>query len=197
MPSETVQHVIKSIREHRERFESFCRSLSAEELARPVPDGTWTVKDFVIHLDTLDSELVRWFEAAAAGTPNVEVRNPDGTAFDIDAWNEREVSQRRDWRLDRILSEAAANRVALIACLETLSDEQIEKTYHFTGDNKRPPADITLKVFLQGWARHDPIHVADMVKALPERAAEPAIQQWLDDTVVKWYQTAMAGPPKR
>ena len=47
---------------------------------------------------------------------------------------------------------------------------------------------------MSGLARHDPIHVADMVKALPERAEEPEIKAWLDDTVVKWYQRAMAGP---
>src|SRR5438093_12383371 len=105
MPGETVEKVIAKIRANRERFETFCRSLTDEELSRPVPGGTWTVKDFIIHLDTLDPELVRWFEAAAAGTPDVRVQNPDGWRFDLDDWNERVVSERRDWPLDRILAE--------------------------------------------------------------------------------------------
>jgi hypothetical protein len=50
---------------------------------------------------------------------------------------------------------------------------------------------------LNGLTRHDPIHVADMVKALPERAADPAIQAWTNDSVVQWYQTTMAGPATR
>ena len=41
--SETVQGVIQSIREQREKFERFCRSLSEEELARPAPDSAWYV----------------------------------------------------------------------------------------------------------------------------------------------------------
>jgi len=197
MPSETVEKVIAKIRANRERFETFCRSLTDEELSRLVPGSTLTDKDFIIHLDSLDPELVRWFEATAAGTPDVHVRNPDGARFDIDDWNERVVSERRDWPLDRILAEASGNREALIESLERLGDEQIEMTYHFSGDNKRPPADVSLKLFLQGWSRHDPIHVADMVKALPERAEDPDIKQWLDDSIVKWYQTAMAGPAIR
>jgi hypothetical protein len=68
---------------------------------------------------------------------------------------------------------------------------------HFTGDNKRDPADIPFKLFLQGLTRHDPIHVADMVKALPERAEAPELKAWLNDTVVQWYQTTMSGPARR
>jgi hypothetical protein len=36
-----------------------------------------------------------------------------------------------------------------------------------------------------------------MVKALPERAEDPALKAWLNDTVVQWYQSTMAGPAKR
>jgi hypothetical protein len=32
-----------------------------------------------------------------------------------------------------------------------------------------------------------------MVKALPERAAEPAIAKWLDDPFVRGYQAVMSG----
>ena len=64
--SETVQTIIQSIREHREKFERFCRSLSEEELGQPVPGSSWVVKDFVSHLATLDAEMARSFEAAAA-----------------------------------------------------------------------------------------------------------------------------------
>ncbi len=67
--SETVQSIIHSIREHREKFERFCHSLSEEELGQPVPGSTWVVKDFVSHLATLDTEMARSFEAAAAGRP--------------------------------------------------------------------------------------------------------------------------------
>jgi hypothetical protein len=196
MASETVQKAIKSIRGHRERFEGFCRSLSAEELARPVPESTWTVNDFIIHLATLDPVIGRWFDGVREGRGN-ELRNPDGTPFDVDAWNEIEVSQRRSWPLERVLAEGAQNRARLIESLGRLEDKDIDQVVRFTGDNKRDPADVPLKLFLLGWGRHDPIHVADMLKALPERRDDPEMVAWLDDPAVKWYQDAMSGPAKR
>jgi len=66
MPSETIERLAGRFREHRRRFEEFCRSLSEEELSRAVPDSAWTVKDFASHLGTLDAELIRWFDAVKA-----------------------------------------------------------------------------------------------------------------------------------
>jgi hypothetical protein len=197
MTSETVLKAIDRFKRNRVRFIDFCRSLSEEELARPVPDSTYRVKDFASHLGTLDPALTQQVEALAAGRVEEVGANPDGTPFDIDKYNDGLVAERRDWSLDQILEEAAGNREQFLAALAELDDEEIEHTLHFTGDNKRPPADIQFKLFLQGLTRHDPIHVADMVKALPERAEDPTIKDWINDTVVQWYQTTMAGPATR
>jgi hypothetical protein len=195
--SETVAGIIGSIHEHRAKFERFCRSLSEEELSRPVPDSTWVVKDFVSHLATLDPELARAFEATAAGRPEDAGRNADGSPFDLDGYNDAQVAERRDWPLERILEEAAGNRAALIETLERLSDEDIAQMMHFQGDAKRSPAQLPLKVFLLGWSLHDPIHVADMLKALPERAGDAELAAWLSHPVIQGYQQAMAGPARR
>jgi hypothetical protein len=197
MTSETVLGLIERFRDNRERFVAFCRSLSDEELARPVPDSTYRVKDFVSHLATLDPVMAQQFERAAQGQMEELGRGDDGSPFDVDKYNDAEVANRRDWSLDQMLEEAAANRAVFLDSLAKLEDEHIDKVVHFTGDNKRDPADIPFKLFLQGLTRHDPIHVADMVKALPERAEDPELKAWLNDTVVRWYQTTMAGPAKR
>ena len=197
MTSEFMLKTIERFKENRVRFVDFCNSLSEEELARPVPDSTYTVKDFASHLGTLDPALTQQVEALAADRVVPMGAGQDGAPFDIDKYNDALVAERRDWPLSKILDEAAQNREELLNALAKLKDEQIEQTMHFTGDNKRPPADIQFKMFLQGLTRHDPIHVADMVKALPERAEDPAIKAWINDRVVQWYQTTMAGPPKR
>ena len=197
MASDTIDRLTDKFRTNRERFEAFCRSLSDEELERPVPDSTYRVKDFASHLATLDTELVRWFEAVREGRSDEPSRSADGSRFDVDKWNDAVVAERRDWSLDQIFVEAASNRERLLSALEALDDEAIERTVHFSGDNKRPPADVPFKLFLYGLTRHDPIHVADMLKALPERADDPELKAWLDDPAVKWYQVAMSGPPKR
>jgi uncharacterized damage-inducible protein DinB len=197
MPGETIDRLTQQFRANRQRFEAFCRSLRDEELSRPVPNSTWTVKDFVAHLATLDTELIRWFEAVREGNTLAPPRSEDGSTFDVDKWNDARIAERRDWPLSQILEEAAGNRQAFLEALSQLTDEQIDKTFHFAGDNKRDPADIPFKLFLYGLARHDPIHIADMLKALPERADDPELKAWLNDPAVKWYQDAMSGPPKR
>jgi len=195
--SETIERLKQQFRTNREQFVVFCRSLSDEELERPVPDSTYRVKDFASHLATLDTELVRWFEAVREGRTDAPARSADGSKFDVDKFNDAVVAERRNWSLDQIFGEAAANRKRLLTALEALDEEAIGRTVHFSGDNKRPPADVPFKLFLFGLARHDNIHAADMLKALPERADDPELIAWLDDPAVKWYQVAMSGPPKR
>ena len=195
--SETVQGIIDSIGEHRQRFQRFCRSLSEEELGRPVPGSSWVVKGFISHLGTLDPEMARSFQGAAEGRPEEAARLADGSPFDLDAFNDGRVAERRGWPLERVMEEASRNRAALIETLGRLTDEDIAQVVHFRGDNKRSPADLPLRVFLLGWARHDPIHASDMLKALPERASDAELAAWTDDPVVRAYQTAMSGPPRR
>ena len=196
MPSNDIDQIIGTFRANRERFEAFARSLGDEELARPVPNSTWQVKDFISHLATLDTESVRWFEALAKGAKD-PTEYEDGTQFDIDEWNDEAVAKRRERSVDQIFAEAEENRERLLKALGRLTDEQVEQVVHFRGDNKRGPTDVKFKMFLFGLARHDPVHVADMLKALPKRAEEPEMQAWLDDPAVKWYQNAMSGPPRR
>lgn len=146
MSSETIEGVIAAITDNRRRFKEFCFSLTEEQLLRPVAGTTWIVRDFAAHLDTLDTALLRWFEGAASTAPFDAASNEDGTPFDVDAFNDARVAERRDWPLDRIFVEAEANRQQLVAALRGLNDEQIERPMYFPGDNKRRPGDVPLKL---------------------------------------------------
>jgi hypothetical protein len=195
MSSETIERVITAIVDNRTRFEAWCRSLSEEQMNRPVPDSTWVVRDFIAHLGTLDPMMERWFRDAAGGQADFR-RGADGGSFDIDHFNDAEVAARRAWPLDRVFNEAAANRERLIDALRALTDETIERNVYFGGDAKRRPGEFALKLFLSGWAQHDPIHVADMLKALPELADDPDLRAWIDNPFVAGYQAAMSRPPR-
>lgn len=190
MMDETIRGIVDSITENRRRFEQFCYSLSDEELLRPVPDSTWVVRDFAAHLGTLDTEMVRWFDGVADGGI-VDSSVAGGEPFDIDAFNDAQVAERRDWPLKRVFAEAEANRAPLIASLSRLTADQIDKAMHFAADAKRKAQDLPLKAFLMGWAEHDRIHTADMLKALHERAADPEIAAWVDHPFVRGYQALM------
>jgi hypothetical protein len=190
--SDTIDAIVATIITNRRRFEAFCYSLSEEELNRTVPNSTWVVRDFAAHLGTLDRAIVGWLRALAAGSDSLDsTRNEDGSEFDVDAFNDAHVLERRAWPLARVFEEAAANRRELIDALRALTDQQIDRPMRFSGDAKRRPGDLPLKTFLVGWAQHDPIHVADMLKALPERAADPELRRWLDNPFVAGYQAIM------
>ena len=81
--------------------------------------------------------------------------------------------------LDRIRKNAA-KRSALDATVETKTDE-------VNGVQRELP----LKLFLAGWSQHDPIHAADMLKALPELRDDPEIKGWIENPFVAGYQAAM------
>ena len=190
--NDTVEQVTPVIRENRRKFQEFCFSLSEDELNRPVPDSTWVVKDFVSHLSTLDSLFIGYVGRLERGEQISMTQDADGATFDLDAWNDAQVAERRSWSIQQIFDEAATNRDALIAGFGTLDEEQVGRLMHFS-DPKRGSADFPLKAFLVGWAQHDPIHVADMLKARPERASDAALQAWLANPFVSGYQTAMSG----
>jgi hypothetical protein len=189
--SEAVEQVISTIIENRVRFETFCLSLTEDESMRRVPGSTWLVKDFASHLATLDTLFVRYTDAIARGGKFDMTRDADGGDFDLDRWNDAQVAERRGWPMPRIFDEAAANRAALIENMRSLSEEDLSRTMHFS-DPKRGTADFPFGAFLVGWAQHDPIHTADMIKALPERADDQGIREWLANPFVTGYQAAMS-----
>jgi hypothetical protein len=192
-----AQSVIDGLRKNREVFAEFCRSLSDEELARPVPpDNKWTVKDFIIHNLTFDDLTTEWVNSVAAGNTAAPA-GTDGEPFDVDAWNNQRVEERRHLSIDQLLEQSEPERRSFEEALAKLSEENLKAVVDFPGDNKRDPGQVPFGLFLHGLIRHDQIHTVDMLKALPERAEDPELKAWVDDRMVNWYQTAMAGPAKR
>src|SRR5262252_5579196 len=115
-----VRAAIESLTGERARLERFARSLSDEELARPVPGTAWTVRDFIAHVATLDAAYVGWFSALAGDPDPGDHRGSPG--FDVDRFNESAVAERRGRSVDDILHEGAALRARLIRHVERLTD---------------------------------------------------------------------------
>ena len=110
------------------------------------------------------------------------------------------VAEHRGRSVEDILLEAAGLRARLIGVMERFSDDKLDSTIRFGGDRKRPPVDLPLGQFLGGWGRHDAIHVADMLKALPERRNDPEILAWLGRpdvaASISSYRKAMGQSPQ-
>jgi hypothetical protein len=184
-----VASVVEELDAHRALFEAFCRSLTQEQLERPVPRSTWIVKDFISHLATIDGPVGEMFGAIHDGA-DPGIRNPDGGRFDVDHWNDSQVARRRDRSIEDLLAEAATARAALHARLAALTDDDVRRVIAFGGDSKRQPARIELLRYLRGWCKHDPMHAVDMMRALPELRS-PELDAWFDDPVIRGYQAAM------
>lgn len=189
-----VDALLAEMADHRVRFEAFCRSLTAEELATPVPDAPWTAFDYIAHLATIESLINPWLGAmTGVAAPPPEVAPP--SPFDLDDWNEAIVARRSGRSLDEIFQEAAANREQYAAIIRGLTDEQLDSKIPFGGDRRAvdlPPVMVPLIDVLTGIALHDPMHTQDMLRALPERRNDPAVAGWLENVDISRVPPEMA-----
>ena len=165
--------VIDGANGNRDQFERFCRSLSEEQLHRPIPESHWRVKDYIAHLATIDIWVGgEWFEALASGTAFIP-RGDDGGPFDIDKWNDARVKERHDASLDDLFAEAAQTRAALYSTFPRFSEETLASRFVFR------KKEISFLAYLEAWTLHDPAHSVDMLKALAEKQADPEVRTWL------------------
>lgn len=176
-----VQLVIDEFNRHRRQFEHLCRSLAPGELEAVVPGSHWTVRDYVAHLCTIDGLIVPRFAAMVgqrAPLPDTPIPNP----FDIDEWNEKAVRSRRGRSIEELLAEAAIHRERLLAAVGEMTDAHLDREILYGGDRKVlniPPSRVRFGGLLWGVAIHDPTHTRDIVRALPHRAEEPWVREWL------------------
>lgn len=176
-----IRLVVDEFARHRVQFETLCRELSEGELAAAIPGSPWTVKDYVAHLCTIDGLIVPGF-AAMVGQQAPLPDTPFPQPFDIDDWNEAAVRSRADRTIDDLLAEAAGHRELLIRAISEFTDEQLDRVIDYGGDRKTlnlPKSRVRFGGLLWGIAIHDPTHTRDILRALPERAEEPWISEWL------------------
>ncbi|MGE5596330.1 MAG: DinB family protein [Hyphomicrobiales bacterium] len=173
--------VVDELARHRSQFEHLCRSLTPEELAAGIPNSPWTVKDYIAHLCTIDALIAAGFGprvGVSAPLPDTPIPQP----FDIDDWNEAAVRSRENASIEELLAEAATHRANMAAAIERMDDEVLDSTIMYGGDRKAtglPPTPVRFGGLLWGIAIHDPTHTRDILRALPGKAEEPWIRDWL------------------
>lgn len=173
--------VIDELARHRAQFEHFCRDLEPGELAAQIPGAPWTVQDYIAHLCTIDALIAHAF-AAQVGQTAPAPDTPYPQPFDIDDWNHEAVQSRGGRSIDELLTEAAEHREHMAAAIAAMTDEHLDRIIPYGGDRKAlglQPSMVRFGGLLWGIAIHDPTHTRDILKALPERAEQPAIQEWL------------------
>jgi hypothetical protein len=174
--------VVDELARHRVQFEHLCRSLSAEELATPVPNTHWTVRSYIAHLCTIDGLIAPGFQRMVGLASAPPPDPPPPAPFDIDDWNEAAVKGVPDDSIEELLARAARHRAEMVAAIERMSDADLDRIIPYGGDRKAlglKPSRVRFGGLLWGIAIHDPTHTRDILRALPERRAQPRIDEWL------------------
>lgn len=179
-----IQLVIDEFARHRRQFSVLCHSLTPDELATPIPESHWTVRDYIAHLCTIDGLIVPGFAARigdSAPLPDVPFPNP----FDIDEWNDAAVAARSNASIDELLAESEVHRGRMVASISKFSDEDLDAIIEYGGDRKSlnlPKSKVRFGGLLWGIAIHEPTHTRDILRALPARREQPWIAEWLAST---------------
>ncbi len=127
---------------------SLVKGLSEQEAERrPWPDA-WSIKDHVTHLAAIEEAVV-----AFAGRLLTEER-PVADAYDVDAWNARQLAKRAYLTWAETLTDLAAAREQLLALL----DEVPEPALSYTGSHPVWGDPITLASVLRVPYRHERGH---------------------------------------
>lgn len=177
-----IRLAVDEMARHRAQFEYLCRSLDAAELKAVIPGSHWTVKDYIAHLATIDALIAHRFGQMVGKTfPAPDTAYPE--PFDIDEWNESAVRTRADRSIDDLLAEAARHRENMVAAFSAFEDNLLDLVMPYGGDRKAlgplPQSQVRLGGLLWAIAIHDPTHTQDIVQALPERAKQPWLSEWL------------------
>ena len=164
MVAERAQRVIEKLAEERRAFVAWVRDVPDGQWANMADGGIWQARDYVAHLASIDPLLVaiiRGFQSESAAD-----RDATGRAFSIDEWNEDQILERRERPVEDLLTEMEGARPALNDAIAGLTDEQLERTFHFGGDKSRAPRDVKVGDFLRGLVYHDRWHMEDARRAL-------------------------------
>jgi hypothetical protein len=169
MVAPRAQQIVDRAAEERARFVAFIRSVPDEQWHNTSPEGIWHARDYVAHLASIDPLLTAWFRAIQSRPGG----NEPGPAFSIDDWNEEQILARRETPIEDLIAEMERNRVDLSEALAAFTDEQLDRTIHFGGDNKRAPRDVQLFLYLSAWVFHDRWHTEDARRAIAGEAEQP------------------------
>ena len=118
-------------------------------------EGGWTVKQALLHLATSETGQIGTGKAIAAGQPTV----PDD--FDLNRYNNRQVEKNKDKQPAEILFGMAESRQKLLALLEEVPDEALDKRgKHARGDV------ISLEQLFYRIGEHEADHTVEIKRAL-------------------------------
>ena len=107
---ETREQLLAVLRADAARLPELVGAISEAELARGVYENGWSARQLLAHLAAIEWTYPRLIERAQAAQGG----ESGGGGFDMDAYNERQVSKRAEATVVELLEEFGRNRAATI-----------------------------------------------------------------------------------
>lgn len=118
------------------------------------PDRSWSIHDTLAHLATNEALMLDLLEAIAEGTQSALPAD-----FDNQHFNDEQVARRKAETTPALLADLEANYARLVAFLETLTPEKLNRR------GIHPAAgDANVKEFFLAMYAHHEIHCRDVVE---------------------------------
>lgn len=112
-------------------FEALLDALSEEQLTTPGVNGSWSVKDNVVHLAWCEQNILEYVQ-----TDGKSEETDPMAGLSVEEQNQRVYQQGKDCPLQAARDDLRTTTEALIAYVETLSEEQLNRP--FTRDQTEP-----------------------------------------------------------
>ena len=122
----TKQEVAQSLRAVVERAEKIAARLGEKDLACPVCENGWSVKQVFAHLASMGASP-SFFIGIAQRAASGEGGGGGGGGFDIDAFNKQQVELRKDRSMAELLAEFRQGHEAGIALIDSTPDDLLSK----------------------------------------------------------------------
>jgi hypothetical protein len=152
------KHILHDHLNHtREELLDVVGQMQPEDWDKPMQsvEGSWTVKQLLLHVATSESGQIKTAQAIAAGQPTV----PDD--FDLDRYNARQIEKNQAKQSPEILFGLAESRQKLLAFLEKVPDSALDASgKHGRGDV------ITLEQLFLRIGEHEEDHAGEIKQAL-------------------------------
>jgi len=121
----TRDEILQAINEHYAELIRAIEAIPADQLTKHPLVEWWTVKDLLGHIALWEQVAIKFIrEYKADGLPKMLGLKDDD---DLDRYNKRGVTMRRDWSLARAREEFDATHHQLIREIESLSDADLNQ----------------------------------------------------------------------
>jgi hypothetical protein len=121
----TKQEVTDALLASVERAEKVAARLSDKDVACPVCENGWSVKEVFAHLASMGASPVFFIGMAQRAAPGGG--GGGGGGFDIDAFNKQQVEMRKDRSMAELLTEFRQGHEQGIALINSTADEVLNK----------------------------------------------------------------------